>query len=102
MAQELNFSPSELYSTFYNDLFVLKTAITINGQPAEIDFSKSDELYLTCHSLDISLCFREVSTQLGALLKKYGVSQVNSVWCEAAPIVHVSYLVLTDVAVVEK
>ena len=92
MAQDLNLSPSELYRTFYNDLVVLKTAVTINGQPAEIDFSKSDELHLTCRSLDVSLCFREVSTQLGALLKKYGVWQVNSVWCEAAPIVHVSYI----------
>ena len=91
MAQdEVSFSPSDLYDTFYNDLFVLKATTTIDGQPAEIDFSKKDELSLRCRSPELSLCFREVYAQLGALLRKYGVCQVNSVWCGAEPFIHVS------------
>ena len=91
MAQdEVSFSPSDLYATFYNDLFVLKATTTIDGQPAEIDFSENDELSLRCRSPELSLCFREVSAQLGALLRKYGVCQVNSVWCGAEPFFHVS------------
>ena len=92
MAQhEVSFSPNDLYATFYNDLFVLQATATIDGQPAEIDFSKKDELSLRCRSPELSLCFCEVSAQLGVLLRKYGVCQVNSVWCGADPFIHVSF-----------
>ena len=92
MAQDaMSFSPSELYTTFYNDMFVLKATAMISGQPAKIDFSKNDELSLRCHSPELNLCFREMSTQLGTLLRKYGVCQVNSIWCGAEPFIHVSF-----------
>ena len=90
MAQDTKKSPSELYTTFYNDMFVLKATAMISGQPAEIDFSKNDELSLRCHSPELNLCFHEMSTQLGTLLRKYGVCQVNSIWCGAEPFIHVS------------
>ena len=91
MAQDTKNSPSELYTTFFNDMFVLKASAMIGGQPAEIDFSKNDELSLRCHSPELNLCFREMSMQLGTLLRKYGVCQVNSIWCGAEPFIHVSY-----------
>ena len=82
-------SPNKLYTTFYNNLFVLKTTVKTNGQQVEIDFS-NDELTLRCRSPELSICFREVSAQLSALLRNYGVCQVNSVWCGAEPFLHVS------------
>ena len=91
MAQEpVILAPSELYTTFHNNLFVLKTTVKIDGKQVEIDFSPNDELTLKCGSPELSLCFREVSAQLGALLRKYGVCQVNSVWCGAEPFLQVS------------
>ena len=94
------YSPSEFYCNFYNDLFVLKMTATLNGQQAEIYFSEKDELSLRCRSPELSLCFREVSSQLGALLRKYGVCQVNSVWCGEEPFIHVSGKVIPPIAIV--
>ena len=86
----MSLSPYELYTTFYNDLFVLKMTAMFNGQLAQIDFSENDELSLRCCSPELSLCFSEVSVELGMLLRKYGVWQVNSIWCGAEPFIHVS------------
>lgn len=80
MAQELCLPRSKLYCTFYNDLFILKTVVTINGQPAEIDFSKCGEIALKCRYPEYCLPFGEASSQLGGLLRKYGVCQVSSIW----------------------
>ena len=44
--QQVRTSLGELYSTYFNDFFVLKTGVTISGQPAET-FSTSD-LVLKC------------------------------------------------------
>ena len=89
IAQQLTLSPSELHCTFHNDLFVLKTAVTINGQPAEIKFSGSDEVTLSCRRHKLQLSFSEVSFKLGAVLKKYSVCRVNGDWFDAAPYIHV-------------
>ena len=92
MAQEqVKLSLGELYSTYFNDLFVLKTNVTIGGQTAEIDFSTND-LVLKCRYPPLGFSLNEASAELGALLRKYGVCQVNSVWCEEAPFIQVRAL----------
>ena len=92
MAQEqVKLSLGELYSTYFNDLFVLKTNVTIGGQPAEIDFS-TNGLVLKCRYPPLGFSLNEASAELGALLRKYGVCQVNRVWCEEAPFIQVGAL----------
>ena len=89
--EQVKLSLGELYSTYFNDLFVLKTNVTIGGQPAEIDFSTND-LVLKCRYPPLGFSLNEASAELGALLRKYGVCQVNSVWCEEAPFIQVRAL----------
>ena len=86
---------SNLRDTFYNDVFVLKTIATADGQPAVIDFSASGEIALECsleHRSSFCTC-GEGASQLGEILRKHGVYQVNNVWLDAAThatFVHVS------------
>ena len=91
MAQgQVNFTLREIHSTLYNDLFLLKIAITLNGQPAEFELSKNGEITLKCRYPELRFSFTEASTQLREVLKEHGACQVSSVWCEAAPFVQVS------------
>ena len=92
MAQkQVKLSLGQLYSTYFNDLFVLKTNVTIGGQPAEIACSTND-LVLKCRYPPLGFSLNEASAELGALLRKYGVCQVNSVWCDGAPFIQVCAL----------
>lgn len=96
MAQESRLSTRKLHYTFYNDLFVLKTTVTINGQPAEIDFSTSGEVLLKCRYPERSFPFSGASSQLEGLLKKHGVCQISNVWFDAAPCIQVGFCMLCD------
>lgn len=91
MAQgQVELTLREIHSTFYNNLFVLKTTVALNGQPAEVELSKTGEITLKCRYPELRLPFSEVSSRLREALRKYCVCQVNSVWCEAVPFVQVS------------
>lgn len=87
---------SNLRYTFYNDVFILKVFAKADGQPAVIDFSTcstSGEIAPECSCLEhrSSFCaYNEGNFQLGKVLRKHGVHQVNSVWLDAATFVHVS------------
>ena len=81
--QQVRTSLGELYSTYFNDLFVLKTGVTISGQPAEMFYTSDLVLKCGCFSLN------EASAELGALLRNYGVCQVNNIWCDEAPLIQV-------------
>ena len=93
MSQVKYIPPYELHSTFYNDLFVLRTTTVINGQPAEIEFSGSSEITLKCRYPERHLSFSAASTQLEAILRKFSVCQVNGAWFDAATFMHVSIII---------
>ena len=85
-------SPSELrcspHTTYYTNLFVVRTAVTINGQPAEIGFSDNGELSLYCRYPStecMRLSYHTVSSQVEAILKKHRVSHVSNFWVGEAP-----------------
>ena len=80
-------SPSELrcspHTTYYTNFFVLRTAVTINGQAAEIGFSENKQLTLNCRYPStecVSITFHTISSQMEAVLKKYGVSHISNFW----------------------
>ena len=90
--QQVRTSLGELYSTYFNDLFVLKTGVTISGHRAETFFTS--DLVLECGyaPLAISFSLNDASAELGALLRNYGVCQVNNIWCDEAPLIQVRVL----------
>lgn len=91
MAQgQVKLTSCEIHSTFYNDLFVLKTTITLNGQPAELEISKNGEIMIRCRYPELCFSFTEASMHLWKALKEYGVCQVSNIWYEATPFVQVS------------
>ena len=74
-----------LHTTYYANFFVLRLAVRINGQLAEIGYSKNEVLCLRCryptaHCMDIT--YHTIASELEAVLKKYRVSHVSSFWCE--------------------
>ena len=94
----LQLSPSELrfspHTTYYTNFFVLRTAVTINGQLAVIGFSENKEITLNCRYPStecMSITLHTISSQVEAVLRKYGVSQISNFWLGDVPFIQVIY-----------
>ena len=88
LPSQLRFTP---YTTYYSSFFLLRTPVTISGQPAEIGYSQSSELTLNSRYPNLGVTFRSISSNLETVLKKYGVSHVSSFWCEQVPLFQVNF-----------
>ena len=78
------------HTTYYSDFFLLRTAVTINGQSAQVGYSDG-QLTLNCRYPSIGITFPSLSSKLEDVLKKYGVSHVANFWCEQVPLFQVHF-----------
>ena len=87
--------PSQLrptaHTTYYSSFFLLRTPVTINGQPAQVGFSSDGELTLSCRYPSLSLPLHSIRASLEEVVKTHGVSQVGDIHCEEVPLFKVSF-----------
>ena len=88
LPSQLRFSP---HTTYYNSFFLLRTSVTVNGQPAQFDYSSGGELSLSCRYPNLSLPLTSVRASLKEVVKMHGVSHVGDVCCEHVPLFPVSF-----------
>jgi len=87
--QRVQLHPAQLrcttLTTYYNNLFLLRTPIAINGQLAEIGCSMGTgtcELTLNCRYPSVRIAMDSISAELIPILKKTGVHEVTNFWCD--------------------
>lgn len=86
-SSQVRFTP---HSTYYNNFFLLRTSVTIGGQPAVINCI-SGKLTLGCRYPELSVAFPSVSIRVEEILQKYGVLNVGNFYCEDAPLFQVGF-----------
>ena len=87
--------PSKLrltpHTVYYNSFFLLRTPVTVNGQPAQVGWSSGGELTLNCRYPNFSLSLHSIQASLEEVVKTHGVSRVGDVCCEQVPLFPVSF-----------
>ena len=87
--------PSKLrltpHTVYYNNFFMLRAPVTVNGQPAQVGCSSGGELTLSCRYPNHSLSIHSIRTSLEEVVKTHGVSRVGDVCCEQVPLFPVSF-----------
>ena len=88
VASQLRLTPHTVY---YNNFFLLRTPVTVNGQPAQVGCSSGGELTLSCRYPNLSLPLHCIQASLEEVVKAHGVSRVGDVCCEQVPLFPVSF-----------
>ena len=87
--------PSKLrlttHTAYYSSFFLLRTAVAVNGQPAQLEWSSGGELTLSCRYPNLSLPLHSIRASLQEVVKNHGVSRVGDVCCEQVPLFPVSF-----------
>ena len=82
--------PSQLrltpHMTYYSSFFLLRTSVTVNGQPAQFDYSSGGELSLSCRYPNLSLPLHSIQASLKEVVKMHGISHIGDVCCEQVPL----------------
>jgi len=78
------------HTTYYSSFFLLRTPVTINGQPAQVGCSSDGELTLSCRYPSLSLPLHSIRASLEEVVKIHGVSRVGDIHCEEVPLFPVS------------
>jgi len=86
-------SPLQLttHTTYYSSFFLLRTPVTINGQPAQVGCSSDGELTLSCRYPSLSLPLHSIRASLEEVVKTHGISRVGDIHCEEVPLFPVSF-----------
>ena len=79
------------HTTYYSSFFLLRTPVTISGQPAQVGCSSEGELTLSCRYPSLSLPLHSIRASLEGVVKTRGVSRVGDVHCEEVPLFPVSF-----------
>ena len=79
------------HTVYYNNLFLLRIPVTVNGQPAQVGWSSGGELTLSCRYPNLSLHLHSIRASLQEVVKNHGVSRVGDVCCEQVPLFPVSF-----------
>ena len=100
MSSEVQSSPTKIlpsqlrptaHTTYYSSFFLLRTPVTINGQPAQVWCSDDGELTLNCRYPSLSLPLHSIRVSLEGVLKTRGVSRVGDAYCEEVPLFPVTF-----------
>ena len=87
--------PSKLrltpHTAYYNNFFLLRTSVTVNGQPAQVGWSSGGELTLSCRYPNLSLPLHSIRASLEEVVKTHGVSRVGDACVEQVPLFRVSF-----------
>ena len=86
----------EIYNSYHKEFFLLRTRVLVNGEIAEISYSKEGKydgpVLNFCHSgSTISTNLRLIASTVSPILLQYGVHQVGRFYCELSPLFHVVF-----------
>ena len=79
------------HTTYYSSFFLLRTPVTINGQPAQVGCSSEGKLTLSCRYPSLILPLHSIRASLEEVVKIHGVSRVGDTHCEEVPLFPVSF-----------
>ena len=79
------------HTAYYSSLFLLRTPVTVNGQPAQLEWSSGGELTLSCRYPKLTLPLHSIRASLQEVVKYHGVFRVGDVCCEQVPLFPVSF-----------
>ena len=79
------------HTAYYSNFFLLRTPVTVNGQPVQVGWSSGGELTLSCRYPHLSLPLHSIQVSLEEVVKTHGVSRVGGVCCEQVPLFPVSF-----------
>ena len=76
----------DTHTTYYNDFFLLRTPLVVNGRSAVIGCSDNGELTLNCCYPQVGITFDSLFTEVDTIVKRHGLSGVNNGWCDEVPL----------------
>ena len=76
---------SSPHTTYYQSFFILRVPLVINDQPAQIS-SDDGHLTISCWYSSVTITFDTLTTEVNAVVKKYGLEGVSNYWCEDVPL----------------
>ena len=79
------------HTAYYSSFFLLRTPVTVNGQPAQLEWSSGGELTLSCRYPKLTLPLHSIRASLQEVVKYHGVFRVGDVCCEQVPLFPVSF-----------
>ena len=94
---EVDVDPNfEIHTSYYNDFFLLRTRVLVNGENTEIrsvrEGTYEGPVLNFCHSRStISTKLRVVASTVSAILVQYGVYHVDTFYYEQSPLFHVVF-----------
>ena len=88
ISSKLHLTP---HTAYYSSFFLLRTPVTVNGEPAQLGCSSGGELTLSCCYPNLSLSLHSIRASLEEVVKTHGVSRVGDVCCEQVPLFPVSF-----------
>ena len=76
---------SSPHTTYYQSFFLLRVPLVINDQPVQIS-SDDGHLTISCCYSPVTITFDTLTTEVNAVVKKYGLEGVSNYWCENVPL----------------
>lgn len=73
-------------TTFYSNLFLLRTEVVINGQCAVIGADEKGWLTLNSRYPQVGVTFDSLVTDVNDVLQRHGMEAVTNYWCEEMPL----------------
>ena len=74
------------HTTFYNNYFLWRLLITVNGQSAQVGVSEDGWLTLNCRQPQVGMTFDSLIGHVDRILHSHGVHGVSQYWCEENPL----------------
>ena len=74
------------YTAYYNNSFLLRTEIVVNGQKTQVDINEKGWLTLNCRHPKAAVTFDSLIRQVDATLQQHFIHGVSQYWCEEMPL----------------
>ena len=85
MSADFSYPRSSPHTTYYQSFFLLRVPLVVNDQPAQIS-SDDGHLTISCRYPQVSITFDTLTTEVNAVVKKYGLKGVSNYWYEDVPL----------------
>ena len=79
-------APNLIHTSFYKTFFLLRTEITVNGEPAQVGVDKQGWLTLYSRDQKFRVTFDSLVTDVNSVLQQHGLHGVSNYWCEEVPL----------------
>ena len=75
-----------LHTTYYNNSFLLRTEIVVNGQRTQVDINEKGWLTLNCRHPKAAVTFDSLIRQVDSTFQQHLIHGVSQYWCEEMPL----------------